>query len=94
MKKLTAATIPLLMTAAVILLVLAAPDAAAESGTDTIDTIMTAGTTQAFSDEPVPAEDIQTILLAGLASESAINQQPWFFPGVNAAASRRRTSIL
>ena len=83
MKKLTAATIPLLMTAAVILLVLAAPDAAAESGTDTIDTIMTAGTTQAFSDEPVPAEDIQTILLAGLASESAINQQPWFFVAVS-----------
>ena len=47
-----------------------------------IDTIMTAGTAQSFSDEPVPEEDIQTILLAGLAAESAINMQPWFFAAV------------
>ena len=38
---------------------------------------MAAGTTQAFTDEAVPQEDVQTILRAGLASESAINQQPW-----------------
>lgn len=48
----------------------------------TVDTILTAGTTQAFTDEAVPEEDIQTILRAGLASESAINQQPWFFVAV------------
>ncbi len=47
-----------------------------------VDTIMTAGTTQAFTDDPVPEEDIKTILQAGLASESAINQQPWFFVAV------------
>ena len=59
--------------------------AAAESSTasaGTIETIMNAGTTQAFSDEAVPAEDIQTILQAGLAAESAINQQPWYFVAV------------
>ena len=47
-----------------------------------VDTILTAGTTQAFTDEAVPEEDIETILQAGLASESAINQQPWFFVAV------------
>ena len=47
-----------------------------------VDTIMTVGTTQAFTDDPVPEEDIKTILQAGLASESAINQQPWFFVAV------------
>ena len=48
----------------------------------TINTIMTIGTTQAFTDESVPKEDIQTILQAGLASESAINQQPWYFAAI------------
>ncbi|MBR5338109.1 MAG: nitroreductase family protein [Lachnospiraceae bacterium] len=47
-----------------------------------IDIIMNVGTTQAFSDEAVPKEDIQTILQAGLASESAINQQPWFLVAI------------
>ena len=58
------------------LMVSAVPAAYAET---TVDTIMTVGTTQAFTDEKVPEEDIRTILLAGLAAESAINQQPWFF---------------
>ena len=43
---------------------------------------MSAGTTQAFSDEPLSEEDIRAILQAGLASESAINQQPWFFVAI------------
>lgn len=47
-----------------------------------IDTVMSAGTAQAFTDEPVPEEDINTILKAGLAAASAINQQPWFFVAV------------
>jgi nitroreductase len=54
----------------------------AKTGQTVVDTIMTAGTTQAFTDDPVPEEDIKTILQAGLASESAINQQPWFFVAV------------
>jgi len=47
-----------------------------------VDTIMYAGTTQAFSDEAVSKEDLTTILRAGLAAESAINQQPWYFVAV------------
>lgn len=47
-----------------------------------VDVIMNTGTTQAFTDEAVSAEDLETILRAGLAAESAINQQPWFFVAV------------
>ena len=68
-----------LITALFLLTACFSPAASAET---TVDTILTAGTTQAFSDEAVPAEDIQTILRSGLASESAINQQPWFFVAV------------
>ena len=68
-----------LIAAVLMLLTCTSPSAFAET---TVDTILTAGTTQAFTDEAVPDEDIQTILRAGLASESAINQQPWFFAAV------------
>ncbi len=68
-----------LIAALLMLFTSAAPSAFAET---TVDTILTAGTTQAFTDEAVPDEDVQTILRAGLASESAINQQPWFFVAV------------
>ena len=44
-----------------------------------VDIIMNAGTAQAFTDEAVSSEDLNTILQAGLASASALNQQPWFF---------------
>lgn len=47
-----------------------------------IDTILTAGTAQSFTDEPVAEEDLIMILRAGVAAESAINQQPWFFVAV------------
>ena len=47
-----------------------------------VDVIMGTGTTQAFTDEAVSAEDLETILRAGLSTESAINQQPWFFVAV------------
>ena len=47
-----------------------------------VDVIMNTGTTQAFTDEAVSAEDLETILRAGLSAESAINQQPWFFVAV------------
>ena len=46
---------------------------------ETIDTIMNATTTQAFAADPIPEEDLNTILEAGLSATSAINQQPWFF---------------
>ncbi len=47
-----------------------------------VDVIMNTGTTQSFTDEAVSAEDLETILRAGLSAESAINQQPWFFVAV------------
>ena len=47
-----------------------------------VDVIMNTGTTQDFTDEAVPAADLETILKAGLSTESAINQQPWFFVAV------------
>ncbi len=47
-----------------------------------VDTIMNVGTTQVFTDETVSREDLETILRAGLAAASAINQQPWYFVAV------------
>ena len=43
-------------------------------------------TTQSFSDEPVSAEDLQTILLAGINAPSAMNSQPWHFSAVTDSA--------
>ena len=60
-------------------LVLPASFAYADSA---VDVILSTGTTQAFTDEAVPAEDLETILRAGVSAESAINQQPWFFVAV------------
>ena len=47
-----------------------------------VDTIMNVGTTQAFTDEAVSIDDLNTIMQAGLSAASAINQQPWFFVAV------------
>lgn len=44
-----------------------------------VDTVLNAKTTQAFSQEPVSEEDLNTIVLAGTMTTSAINQQPWYF---------------
>ena len=62
-----------------VLMLLATSSALADTA---VDTIMNAGTTQAFSDEAVSADDLKTILQAGLAAASAINQQPWFFVAI------------
>ena len=61
------------------LMLLTASTACADSA---VDVIMNTGTTQAFTDEAVPSADLETILRAGLSTESAINQQPWFFVAV------------
>jgi len=65
-----------------IILVLMLMLASAAYADSAIDVIMNTGTTQAFTDEAVSAEDLETILRAGLSTESAINQQPWFFVAV------------
>ncbi len=46
---------------------------------DVIGVIMNAKTTQAFTEEAIPEEDVKAILQAGLNATSAINQQPWYF---------------
>ena len=46
---------------------------------DAIQTILNAKTTQAFTQDPVSEEDLNTILTAGTSATSAINQQPWYF---------------
>jgi len=61
------------------LMLLVSASAMADSA---VDTIMNTGTTQAFTNEAVSEEDLVTILRAGLAAESAINQQPWFFVAI------------
>lgn len=78
---------------ALLMLLLSACGATAETPKETadavtaateteVDVIFAAGTTQSFTDEAVPQEDIETILRAGLAAESALNAQPWFFAAV------------
>ncbi len=53
--------------------------ALAATAEETVQTILQAGTTQAFSADPVDEADLQLILQAGLNATSAINQQPWYF---------------
>ncbi|HIT68963.1 MAG TPA: nitroreductase family protein [Candidatus Aphodomonas merdavium] len=47
-----------------------------------VDTILSAGTVQAFSQDAVAKEDIETILEAGISTASAMNLQPWYFAAV------------
>ena len=44
-----------------------------------VSVILSTGTTQAFTADPVDEADLELILQAGLTATSAINQQPWFF---------------
>ena len=74
--------LPFVLVLSLLLTLSPCGSASAEAAGNAVDTILSVGTTQAFSDEPVPEEDIQTILQAGLASESAINQQPWYFVAI------------
>ena len=73
-------------------MLLATSSAMAETA---VDTIMNVRTTQAFTDEAVSSEDLTTILQAGLAAASAINQQPWYFAAVtNRELMVSRCSLL
>ena len=65
--------------AALILAIVLASCTVAAFAEDAIQTILNAKTTQAFAQDPVSDEDMNTILVAGLSATSAINQQPWFF---------------
>ncbi len=48
----------------------------------TVNVILNAGTTQAFTMDAVAADDMDAILNAGLSTASAINQQPWHFVAI------------
>ena len=55
---------------------------AKSSSESVLDIILSTGTTQAFTADAVPEEDLTKILQAGLSAASAINQQPWYFAAV------------
>ena len=44
-----------------------------------VQTILSIGTTQAFTEDAVTKNDLNLIVQAGLSTASAINQQPWYF---------------
>lgn len=48
--------------------------------------IVDIATTQSFTEEAVSAEDMETILLAGINAPSAMNGQPWHFSAVTDSA--------
>ena len=50
-----------------------------ESAPSALDVIMTRTSIRSFTGEPVPQEQLETILKAGMAAPSAINMQPWRF---------------
>ena len=64
---------------ALILAIVLAVCSASAFAEDAIQTILNAKTTQAFTQDAVSEEDLNTILTAGASATSAINQQPWFF---------------
>ena len=70
------------LTAILMLISLCLSTVAACAESETIQVIMNARTTQAFSDAAVKEEDLQAILQSGLAATSAINQQPWYFVAI------------
>jgi nitroreductase len=49
-------------------------------------------TTQAFSEEQIPSEDVESILKAGINSPSAMNTQPWHFSVVTDKAVLEKIS--
>ena len=67
------------MMCILVALVMSLSLAFAQAENETVQVILSAGTTQAFTGESVSAADIETILQAGLKATSAINQQPWYF---------------
>ncbi len=48
-----------------------------------IENIMTRTSVRSFTDKPVPAEAVETMLRAGMAAPTAVNKQPWHFVVVN-----------
>lgn len=52
---------------------------AQESAPGALDVIMTRTSIRSFTGDPVPQEQLETILKAGMAAPTAMNSQPWRF---------------
>ena len=50
-----------------------------ECAPSALDVIMTRTSIRSFTGDPVPAEQLETILKAGMAAPTAMNNQPWRF---------------
>lgn len=57
---------------------------------DTLTAIMTRRSVRQFTDEPVTAEQLDTLLRAAMAAPSAGNQQPWRFVIARDEATRAK----
>ena len=66
------------LIAGILCLGLACPAALAEA-VDIIDVLLNGKTTQAFTQQDLAEEDLNTILLCGINAQSAMNSQPWHF---------------
>ena len=60
---------------------------------DAVHAIMTRRSTRQFTDEPVTAEQLDTLLRAAMAAPSAGNQQPWRFVVARDAEVRARLAV-
>ena len=60
---------------------------------DALTAIMTRRSTRQFTDEPVTAEQLETLLRAAMAAPSAGNQQPWRFVIARDEETRARLAV-
>lgn len=63
-----------------------------EKGNAAIENIMTRCSVRQYSGKPISDEDLETILKAGMAAPTAVNQQPWEFVVITDADLRKRIS--
>lgn len=68
------------------------PTANTDNSQAVIENIMTRTSIRAYTDEPVSAESIETLLRAGMAAPTAVNAQPWHFVVVNDKAKLQELS--
>jgi len=60
---------------------------------DTLTALMTRHSVRQFTDEPVTAEQLETLLRAAMAAPSAGNQQPWRFVVARDEATRAKLAV-
>ena len=64
----------------------------AQTENEAIKNIMTRTSIRQFTDQPVSAADIETLLRAGMAAPTAVNKQPWHFVAVTDKAKLKELS--